>query len=303
MQKKDWTILEILNWTTDFFNKKNIKEARLDAEVLLADVLNVKRFDLYLNFNKILKISEISKYKSLIKKRVEGIPVAYISKKKEFFGYNFKIEKNVLIPRPETELLVENVLDIFEKDTFFKFFEKSKNFFILVDICTGSGIIPITISKKLNEYKNNIFIYGIDISQKALEIAQQNIYNHHAAENVRLLIGDTLYPLETISIQNKIDIITCNPPYIKTSDLQSLEIEVKQEPKIALDGGIDGLHFYRKIIPHSKKFLKKDGYILFEISPELTEKVNELLIENNFHSIIIKKDYQNLNRVMIAKRG
>ena len=162
MSKKDWTILEILKWTTDFFSSKNIPEAKFDAEVLLSYALNIKRLDLYLKHNDILKIDEIERFKNFIKKRIEHIPVAYIIEKKEFMNCTIKVSSDVLIPRYETEILVEEAIKIF--DNFYKNNEKVN----ILDLCTGSGNMVISMAKALKKYKEKIFFYAVDISEKAL---------------------------------------------------------------------------------------------------------------------------------------
>jgi release factor glutamine methyltransferase len=301
LNKKDWTVLEILNWTTNFFKEKNISEPKFDAEILLSHALNIKRLDLYLNFDRILKIIEIEFFKDLIKKRISRIPLAYILGEKEFMGCKIKVNENVLIPRYETEILVEETVKIF-KDFFEKDIMNNNNNVNFVDICTGTGNIPISIANNLKKYKNNTFFYGVDISDKALTIAQQNIYNNFVTENVRLLQGNLFEPLESLPLKNSIDIITSNPPYIKTNELNSLEEEVKMEPKLALDGGEDGLIFYKKIINKAPIFLKKDGFIFFEIDPELKTDIVNFLETNNFYEIKIKKDYHKLDRIIIARR-
>lgn len=295
MAKTDWTVLEMLNWTIEFFNGKNVQESRLDAEVLLANVLDIKRLDLYLNFDRILKLIEIENFKDLIKKRVSGMPVAYILGEKEFMGLRFVVNPSVLIPRPETEILVEEVLSVVKE----KMVDVKD--LTIVDVFTGSGNIPISLAKFVKDFKTDFFVYGIEIETETIKLAQQNVYANEVADKVRLFQGDVLAPLEILPLKNKVDIITANPPYIKTSDMNSLQKEVKAEPKIALDGGEDGLIFYKKLIKQSLNYLKKAGYIFMEIDPSLTDEIKKLLAKD-FEKVEVKKDYQNLDRVIIARR-
>jgi release factor glutamine methyltransferase len=297
LNKKDWTVLEMLNFTTDFFKNKNINEYRFDAEVLLAFVLKLKRLDLYLNFDRLLKEDEISFFKKLIQKRVKGIPVAYILGNKEFMGLKFDVNPNVLIPRPETEILVEEVLSLIEKNML------SMNDLTVVDVFSGSGNIPISIFKFVEKFKKNLKVYGIDISNEAIEVAKKNAIKHNVKDKIEFFLGDVLDPLKFLQVNGSIDIITANPPYIKTKDLESLDKEVRSEPLISLDGGNDGLFYYRKLILQSLDYLKKDGYIFMEISPELKEDLVKLLNENGFSDIKVKEDYQCLDRIMIARLG
>jgi release factor glutamine methyltransferase len=286
----------MLNWTIDFFKTKNIQDSRLDAEVLLANILEIKRLDLYLNFDRILKKREIENFKDLIKKRVSGMPVAYILGEKEFMGLRFVVNENVLIPRPETEILVEEVLKVIKE----KMMDIQE--LTIVDVFTGSGNIPVSLAK-FATFQKKLFVYGIDIEEKTLDCAQKNVYLNEVADKVRLFQGDILAPLELFPLKNKVDIITANPPYIKTKDMDSLQKEVKAEPKRALDGGADGLFFYKKLITQSLNYLKKDGYIFMEIDPELTDDLKKMFLSTNkFDDVVIKKDYQNLDRVMSAKK-
>ncbi len=295
MTKKDWTVLEMLDWTTDFLSKKNIKEARLDAEVLLSFSLNIKRLDLYLNFDRILKTNEIVGFKELIKKRAERFPVAYILGEKEFMSQKFKVNENVLIPRPETELLVEEAAKI-ARDLL----QKNEKLMI-VDTFTGSGCVAISLAKMLENFTKNFFVFGIDLSAKAIEIAQENIYLNGVVTRVRLVCGDILKPLSISALEDSVDLITANPPYIKTRDLSSLDKELFYEPKNALNGGDDGLFYYEKLIKESKKYLKENGFLVLEIDESLTTELSKIFEKAEFTDLKIKKDYQNLDRILVAK--
>lgn len=296
MGKKDWTILEMLNWTTNFFYSKNIPESKFDAEVLLSQALNIKRLDLYLKYNDILKIDEIEKFKNFIKKRIERVPVAYIIGRKEFMNCTIKVSPDVLIPRYETEILVEETIKIF--DNFYKNNEQIN----ILDLCTGSGNIVISLSKALKEYKEKIYFYAVDISEKALTVAEENSFYNEVSENVRFILGNLYKPLYSYPLEKRLDIIISNPPYIKTKDIKTLSPDVKKEPILALDGGEDGLKFYRNIIKESDFFLKDDGFLILEIDDILLEDIYELLEKNNFYDIQIKKDYNNLERVVFARK-
>ncbi len=296
MSKKDWTILEILKWTTDFFSSKNIPEAKFDAEVLLSYALNIKRLDLYLKHNDILKIDEIERFKNFIKKRIEHIPVAYIIEKKEFMNCTIKVSSDVLIPRYETEILVEEAIKIF--DNFYKNNEKVN----ILDLCTGSGNIVISMAKALKKYKEKIFFYAVDISEKALSIAEENSFYNETSENVRFILGDLFRPIYSYPLEGALDIIISNPPYIRTKDIKFLSPDVKKEPILALDGGEDGLKFYRKIIKESGVFLKNNGFLILEIDDILAKSIFELLEKHNFYDIKIQKDYNSLERVVFARK-
>jgi release factor glutamine methyltransferase len=286
---KDWKVLEAVEWTSSFFKTKYIKEHRLDAEVLLAHVLKIKRLELYLNFDRVLNDTEKKTYREFIKQRMERIPVSYIIGRKEFMGLNFQVDKRVLIPRPETELLVENVFDIFKN--------REQEKLNIVDTFTGSGNIAISVAKKFI----NSSLYAIDIDFSALECAQENAFNNDVSSRIEFLNGNILEPLNLYPMKNNVDIILANPPYILSKDLDSLEPEVKQEPLLALDGGDDGCLYYKKLIEQSVLYLKSGGYIFIEISSDVCEFVKEFLIQNGYCDVQIKNDYQNIPRIAIGR--
>ncbi|MCP4481394.1 MAG: peptide chain release factor N(5)-glutamine methyltransferase [bacterium] len=298
-QKKDWAVAEIIDWTTKFFKANSILESRLDAELILSGVLAMKRLDLYLNFDRLLTLKELADFKVNIKKRIEGLPIAYILGKKEFMSLTFKVTPDVLIPRPETEFLVEEVLRVSRNmEVFQKFDINSK--ILIVDTFTGSGNIPISLAKHLN--KILYFIYGIDINLKAVKVAHENSLLNQTLRDVRFLHGDILLPLKIFSLKGMVDIITANPPYLKTSVLSTLRKEVKCEPKIALDGGEDGLIFYSRLIDQALDYLKVGGYLVLEIDPELNFLITEKLELNGFGEFNLIKDLQGLDRVLSVRR-
>jgi release factor glutamine methyltransferase len=286
---KDWKVLEALEWTSNFFKTKDIKEYRLDAEVLLAHVLKIKRLELYLKFDRVLNEIEKKNYRELIKQRMDRTPISYIIGKKEFMGLNFNVDKRVLIPRPETELLVEQVFEIFKS--------REQEKLNIVDTFTGSGNIAISIAKKFI----NSSIFAIDIDFSALTCAQENAFSNEVAQRIEFLNGNILEPLNSYPMKNNIDIILANPPYILSKDLGLLEPEVKCEPILALDGGEDGCLYYKKLIEQSVLYLKSGGYIFMEISSDVCDYVKEFLIQNGFSDIQIKNDYQNIPRIIMAQ--
>ena len=201
-------------------------------------------------------------------------------------GIEFYVDEKVLIPQPDTEILVEEVLKIYEKNLNNK--EENNNIKIL-DICTGSGAIAISISKILK----NVDITASDISKDALEIAKKNAINN----NVEIeFIKSNMFE----NINNKYNIIVSNPPYIKTDIIKTLDRQVQNEPLIALDGGEDGLEFYRILVKESKKYLKENGFICMEIGFDQKEEVEKLLIDNNYSNIYCKKDLSENDRIVVA---
>ena len=277
-------IKEILDKTVDYFKKHNIDQPRLDAEVLLAELLNMERINLYVNFDRPLTSEEVDKYRELVLKRRQGSPVAYLLGKKEFMGLDFKVTSDVLIPRPETEHLVEIILEKIEESNC----EEVK----VADIGTGSGAIIISIAKLANKLVQGV---GVDISQESLEVAQENAKKLDVAEELEFKTGDLLDPLK-----GKVDIIVSNPPYIPSAEMEKLQKEVKQEPKLALDGGEDGLDYYRKLAATAKEKLSENGLLVFEVGIHQSQAVVDLLTQADYSNIKVRKDYSDIERVVLA---
>ena len=277
-------IKEILDKTVNYFKKYDIPQPRLDAEVLLADLLKMERINLYVNFDRPLTSEEIDSYREMILKRRQGTPVAYLVGQKEFMGLKFKVNSNVLIPRPETEHLVQTILN--RIDTWEQ--EEVK----IADIGTGSGAIIISIAKLSDGLVKGI---GIDISEASLNLAQENAVNLEVDEQLEFKEGDLLEPLE-----ETVDIIVSNPPYIPSEELDDLQKEVQQEPKLALDGGEDGLDYYRKIINDAPEYLTTDGLLAFEVGIKQSQDVADLLEKADYTNIEIKKDYSDIERIVLA---
>ena len=276
---KIWTVLDILNWTTTFLEKKNIEEAKYKTELLLSHVLEFKRFDLYLNFDRPLSQEERKTFKKLLNRLTESEPIQYILGKWEFYGYDFIVNKNVLIPRRETEELVEKVINYitnYEKQ--YKTFENTLNIF---DVGTGSGAIIISLYMELkNKLKKENFekltFTAVDISEKALVVAKENAELNNA-ENINFIKSDLLY-----GVENNIDILVSNPPYVSLSEYNNLKKELFFEPKQAITDNNDGLYFYNKLISSvTEKNIKK---IFFEIGynqkNSLTEMCSKYKIKN-----------------------
>jgi len=274
------TVLESLKLAKEYLEKYQIENPRLNAELLLSEVLNCKRLELYTNFEKPLKEEEIQKFREYLLRRTKGEPVQYITGKAYFYGFEFIVTPDVLIPRPETELLVEEVIDSFEKNESLK----------IADLCSGSGNIGITLAK----FFPNSEVDCIDVSEKAIEIGRLNAEKLNA-ENV------SFYKIDILSdeLPQKIyDVIVSNPPYIPVERKNELQREVRlYEPEIALFVN-DELKFYRRIIELSERFLKVNGKIFFEIDNEIALKVYDLMKGKNFSSISIKKDLAKLNRII-----
>lgn len=284
MEKKDvWTISSLLNWTVNYFKSKNIQSARLDAEVLLSHVLRQKRIYLYVHFDEPMEQNELSKFREYVKKRAQHVPIAYIIGEREFMGLPFKVTKDTLIPRPDTEILVENVLNNVDKDKEIE----------IVDIGTGSGAIILSLLVNLPKAQGKT----VDISSKAIEVAKENAVNLQVNDRCEFFVGDLFAPLNG----NKFDVIVSNPPYIPQKDIATLEDDVKEyEPVSALTDGGDGLSYYRRLLSEGKAYIKENGFIALEIGIYQSEDVKQIAMDNGWKNIKIVKDYAGIDRVVLA---
>ncbi|WP_110954229.1 peptide chain release factor N(5)-glutamine methyltransferase [Anaerosinus massiliensis] len=280
-----WTIGSILKWTGQYFADKGVESPRLDAEVLLSHVLGKERIYLYVHFDEPLQAEELSRYKAMIKKRVARMPVAYIIGYKEFMGLSFEVSPAVLIPRPDTEILVEAVIERL----------KDRGKVDFVDIGTGSGAIVLSLLANLPQAVGST----VDISEEAIQIAKRNAEKIGVQDRVTFFHGDVYSPIRG----QVFDVIVSNPPYIPDGDIQGLTAEVKCEPHHALAGGIDGLDFYRRLIGGGLDLLKPGGFMAFEVGIHQAAAVAELAKNfSAFGEAIILKDYGGIERVVILDK-
>ena len=266
-------ILELINNGSRKLKNKSICSHKLDSEILLSKVLNKTREELLINLNQEIELPKVSHFNKLIYRRSSREPIAYILKVKEFWSKNFLVDNNTLIPRPETELMVEQLVKIFKK----------KNIFVL-DIGTGTGCILLSLLSELQTSRG----IGIDISQKAIQIAFANSEKH------KLIHRSKFYRRSMNEIyQKKFDLIVSNPPYIMRKDIKNLNEDIKKfEPKLALDGGNDGLDVIKKVIYKSRSILKIKGMLALEIGNEQFRKVSKILKRNKFKTRYLVKDYR-----------
>lgn len=288
---KIWKILELLKVTEEHFSKNNIESPRLNAELLLSAVLNTKRFNLYMDFDKPLTESELAEFRAMVKRRLTGEPLQYITGETEFYGLKFFVNPSVLIPRPETELLVDKTLELIHT-------YKLENPKIL-EIGTGSGCIPIAIASK-----TLCSITAIDVSNQAIETAEINSRSNNTSEKIRFENKDVLN--DDIKFGD-FDIIVSNPPYIAAGEISTLQREVKDfEPHTALTDNNDGLTFYKKIFELALNAKKdsaqgKEIFILLEIGDGKKELVEQLLKEYRITNYEFFKDLLNIYRVLYIK--
>ena len=264
--------------------RNKISSALLDSELLLSEVLKKDRKFILLNLDKELEESDQENFNDLIIKRSKGKPLAYLIGSKSFWNYDFKVNEKVLIPRPDTEIIIEQVLDIY----------KNKNNLNFLEVGIGSGCIALSILKE----KKSFFATGVDLSRDCINICTYNANKLGVSNRIKLLKSD----VDNLNFR-KYDLIISNPPYIKKFDLNKLEKEVKDfEPKLALDGGLEGLSVIRKVIKKSTDLIKTNGKLILEIGHDQREPVKKMLIKNNFYINKILKDLAKNDRCIISTK-
>ena len=284
-----WTITKILNWCAEYFRSKGIESARLDAEILLGHALKLTRMQLYLNFDRPLDATELASFKGFVKRRSLFEPVAYITGEKEFWSRPFYIEPGVLIPRPDTEVLIETVLGRLKGCS-----GDLSGF----ELGTGSGAIAVTLLAELPVLR----MTAVEISETAAKVTLENAKRHGVADRLDLAREDFAIWMKTQQ-ETQFNFIVSNPPYIAKHEFQTLPPDVLGfEPREALDGGDDGLDFYKLLATFAERSLKPDGFIAVEIGDTQASAVVDLFCTAGFLETTIKKDYAGLNRVVMASR-
>lgn len=257
---------------------------RLDVETLLQKVLGVDRLYILLNLERVLSEDEEQLFNKFINERLNNRPIAYIVGNREFMGLDFFVKEGVLIPRPDTEVLVEEVIELAKK-------KDAKN---ILDIGTGSGAITVSLAK----YLENVKVTSVDISDIALEIGKRNAISNEVDDRINFVKSDLF---TNIDKETKFDIIVSNPPYIKREVIDTLDKQVKDyEPYNALEGGVDGLDFYRAITKQAKNYLKKGGILAYEVGHDQSENVSKLMEIDGYTNIYTLKDLQQIDRVVIG---
>ena len=284
--KTERTVRQALLDGGRFLHDTGIESARLDAEVLLGYVLDMEKVEIYLCTESAFNDNRANRFRELLMRRAKGEPVAYITGRKEFWSLDFVVTPDVLIPRPETELLVELALEGTVGKAPLK----------ILDIGTGSGAIAITLAKELPKAQ----IWAVDLSAAALKIAEVNARRHSVTERIQFLHGDLFDPITELG--HSFDIIVSNPPYVLTKGIATLAPEIHDwEPKLALDGGPDGLSSYRRIIERAHKYLTFEGRVLLEVGDGLGKAVAELFARaGGFGATTIYRDFAAKDRVIGA---
>lgn len=274
-------IEELLRFGKEKLEQQKVEDASIVSRILVQHVLKIDRNQLIINRNDEVDFNKENEYKAYIEEIIKGKPVQYITNNQEFMKLNFYVDENVLIPQPDTEILVEEVLKNI----------KIKQNIEILDMCTGSGCIGISLAKNIENAK----VTMLDISEKAIEIAKKNAIQNSVENKVKLIKSDMFE-----NVKEKFDIIVSNPPYIKTNIIQTLDKQVQNEPHIALDGGKDGLNFYKILIKEAPKFLKKEGKIFLEIGYDQKQEVENLAKQSKkYKKIETIKDLSQNDRVII----
>lgn len=280
---------ELITLGLNILKKEEFNNPPLEVRLILSKLLCVDKSYIYSHGERKVSKDIENQFVKIIKKRSEGYPIQYILGEKEFMGLDFYIEEGVLIPRADTEILVEHIINFINR-----YYNGEKT--NVLDIGIGSGAISLSIAK----YCPGTYVYGVDIDEIAIKIANIN-KNRLDIKNVEFLKGDLFEPIESLNMGNKFQIIVSNPPYIPKGEIEQLQREVKlYEPRLALDGGIDGLNFYRKITKNAKKFLTEKGILIYEIGYNQGEMVSNILDNEGYKDINILKDLQGMDRVVLG---
>jgi release factor glutamine methyltransferase len=280
-----WTVRRIIQWTTEDLSSRDVETARLDAEVLLAHVLGIDRLGLYLDLDRPLEPTERAAYREMITRRREREPVAYLTGNKEFWSLSFHVGPGVLIPRPDTEVLVEEALDLIPTDA---------EGFHVVDVGTGSGCVALAIASERPRLK----VLGIDIAAGAASLAALNAEKLGYSSRVSIFVGDLLDP-----VAPPLPLVVANLPYIPTESLDSLEPEISRwEPRGALDGGHDGLRQFRRLIGEANRVVAPGGSLVLEVGGDEQAQHVIGLLADGWTIARVRRDYSGADRVVVAQR-
>ncbi|MFL5274318.1 MAG: peptide chain release factor N(5)-glutamine methyltransferase [Anaeromyxobacteraceae bacterium] len=280
--QEPWTPLKLLAWTQGYFARAGVDAPRLTAELLLAHALGCDRVRLYLDFDKPLGPEELTRYRALVKRRGDGEPTAYLTGVKEFYGRAFRVDARALIPRPETELLVEAALAALPDGG------------AALDLCTGSGCVGVTHA--LERPAANVV--ATDLDAAALALARENA--ERLGATLELAQGDLFAALAAPA---RFDVIAANPPYVPTPELEGLARELAREPRRALDGGEDGLAVARRLVAEAPRWLLPGGALLVEMHESHVEALPRLMLEAGFASVEARRDLAGLPRLAIGRAG
>ncbi len=284
MSDQEWTTRRVLEWTRGHFEKQDIDDPRLTSEILLGHVLSLPRVKLYMDLDRPLSKEELATYRALIQRRLAFEPTQYLVGFKDFYGRRFAVDKRVLIPRSETELLVEAVLHDVKKDA------PSR----VLDVCTGSGCIGVTIAAE----RPQASVWATDLMAGAIEVGKKNAEAHQVDGRVTFFQGDLL---AAVPQGTRFDVIVSNPPYVKTGELATLQKEVRHEPREALDGGPEGVTLIARLVEGALPLLKPGGLFAMEIGEDEGTAVRDLLTRAGYHDVKIEKDLARHERLALGR--
>lgn len=287
-----YTVSSLVQWADRMLHEYGIDSPRLDAEIILTHLLNCRRIDLYTHPDKPIGQNEAISYQKVIQRRAQRAPLQYITHHAEFMSLNFYVDERVLIPRPETELVVEAVIKRSQA------LSREKEI-VIVDIGTGSGNIAVTLAKEID----NARVFAIDISPDALAVARINAQRHGVLDKITFLCGDAFQPLAGHGIESNVNFIVSNPPYISSAEFDDLQREVKDhEPYVALVSGQDGFQMFRHIIAHTLTWLRPGGFIIFEVGEKQAQPVERLFEDTGyFKNTAFMKDHQHIYRIVVSQ--
>ncbi|MEN6577158.1 MAG: peptide chain release factor N(5)-glutamine methyltransferase [Phycisphaerales bacterium] len=287
----DWTIQKLLTWVTEYLTQKDVDSPRLSAELLLSHVSGLRRIELYTQYGRSVEKEQLDQLHGLVKRAGLHEPVAYLVGRTEFYSIEFEVTCDCLIPRPETELLVQHAIE---------FLRKRAGPQHMCDLCTGCGVVAVAVAKNVPDVK----VVATDISESALRVAARNVEKHQLQDRIELLEGDLFDPVIPQLDVSPFDLIASNPPYVSDAEYETLDKNVKDyEPRIALYAGEGGLDVYRRIAEKVGQFLKPDGILLLEIGYQQGPAVRELFERTAaFTEIRVEKDLQKHDRVVVARR-
>ena len=293
MIEPDWMIRHALRWGVVCLNDSGVDTPKLDAEVLLMHSLNIDRNKLYLLSDTILNLKQKERYRECIERRSKREPVAYITGHKEFRSLDFKLTKAVLVPRPETEILIDETLEEYGKK------KDKRSLTKILELGTGSGIVAVSLAKEIEHIK----LVATDISLEILQLAQKNAHLHNVDDKISFFVGDFLKAIK--HKRNPFDFIVSNPPYLSKSDWEHAQPEIREhEPPDSLFGGEDGMDFYRTIIPETSSLLCKDGCLILEVGIGQAEMVSDMIKKSaRYSSVEVIKDLSQIKRVVKAKKN
>jgi release factor glutamine methyltransferase len=284
---ESWSIKRVLAWATDDFKRRGNKSARLDAELLLGEALGFDRIKLIVEAERPLAEGELGRYRALIKRRRVGEPIAYILGRREFFALPLRVDRRVLIPRPDTEILVETALNGTRAQHLYG---------RMLDLCTGSGCVAIAFAKERPTWR----VTAVDVSADAASVARENVQRAGVVHNVAVLEGDLFAPLAESA---RYELITANPPYIPSAEIAGLDVDVRDfEPRLALDGGADGLEITRRLVHDAMRYLSPGGLLALEGGFDQAPAVTALLEAAGFLEVTRSKDLAGVERVVSGRK-